>query len=74
MNTAHPEGCQKKHFYSLAETGWDSPELVFRNLPSPLSLSKGEELQIWNGEDWSNCYETNNNGSTCVDVYALYLY
>ncbi|XP_068672026.1 uncharacterized protein [Montipora foliosa] len=74
MNTAHPEECQKKHFYSFAGTGRKSPELVFRNLASPLSLSKGEELQIWNGEDWSNCYEENNNGSTCVDVYALYLY
>ena len=63
----------KKHCYSLKGFGHKSPELVLPNPPSPLSLSRGQELQIWYGQDWINCSEENNSGSTCVDVYAWYI-
>ena len=64
--------CQKPHFYSLGETGIKSPQLVFRNLSNPLFLSRGQELQIWYGQDLVGCSENNNTGTTCVDVYAWY--
>ena len=38
-------GCStKKHFYSLGETSHNSTVLVFRNLSSPLSVSRNQEL------------------------------
>jgi len=63
----------KKHFYSLEGTGHKSLELVFRDLPSPLSLSRNQELQIWYGQDLADFSEANNSGETCVDVYAWYI-
>ncbi|XP_015755374.1 PREDICTED: uncharacterized protein LOC107334920 [Acropora digitifera] len=65
--------CAKNHFYSIDRIHGKSLELVFRHLSSTLLLSRGEELQIWNGQDWSGCYEEDNTGQTCVDVYAWYV-
>ena len=61
-----------KHFYSLDGTSYKSPELVFRNLSNLLSVSRNQELQIWYGQDWKKCVESDNSGKTCVDVYAWY--
>ena len=64
--------CPKKHFYSLNGTTHTSPELVFRNRPRKVSVSRNQELQIWYGQDWIDCSQDDNNGTTCVDVYAWY--
>lgn len=68
-----PADCTKKHFYSIDGIHGKSLELEFRHLSSTLLLSTGDELQIWNGQDWSGCYENDNKGKTCVDVYAWYV-
>ena len=66
--------CVKKHFYNLEGTGHKSPELVFRDLASPLSLLRNQQLQIWYGQDWTDCsFESDNTGATCADVYAWYI-
>ena len=65
--------CAKKHFYSIDGIHDKSLELVFRHLSSTLLLSRDDQLQIWNGQDWSGCYEKDNQGETCVDVYAWYV-
>ena len=66
-------GCNKKiHFYSLSGTTHTSPELVLDDLTNNVSVSLNQELQIWYGQDWIDCSETENNGTTCVDVYAWY--
>ena len=62
----------EQHFYSINGTHHTSPELVYRVLPNPLSVSRDQELQIWYGQDWIHCSEDDNNGTTCVDVYAWY--
>ena len=62
----------EKHFYTLDGTSHTSAELVFRNLSNPLSVSRKQELQIWYGQDWIDCSESENSGKTCVDVYAWY--
>ena len=65
--------CHKKiHFYRLGGTSHTSPMLVFRDLPNQLSVSRNQELQIWYGQDWVDCWESDNRGKTCVDVYAWY--
>ena len=63
---------KKKQFYSLNGTSHTSPELVFSDLPKLLSVSRNQELQIWYGHDWIDCFENGNSGATCVDVYAWY--
>ena len=71
--SAEAECKYKNHFYSLNGTNHTSSELVFRDLPDPLSVSRNQELQIWYGQDWVDCSEQNNdNGKTCVDVFAWY--
>ena len=65
--------CQKPHFYSLEGIGIKSPQLVFHNLSNPLFLSRGQELQVWYGQDLVNCWDAFNTGTTCVDVYAWYI-
>ena len=72
VGASNPD-CAKKHFYSIDGIHGKSLELVFRHLSTTLLLSRGEELQIWNGQDWSGCYEGDNTGQTCVDVYAWYV-
>ena len=64
--------CTKNHFYRLSGTTHTSPELVFRDLPKKVSVSRNQELQIWYGQDWIDCSEGSNNGTTCVDAYAWY--
>ena len=62
----------KKFVYSLDGTSHSSPELVFRDLPNYLPVSRNQELQIWYGQDWVDCSEADNSGQTCVNVYAWY--
>jgi len=64
--------CTKNHYYRLDGTTHTSPELVFRDLPNNVSVSRNQELQIWYGQDWIDCADVDNNGTTCVDVYAWY--
>ena len=62
----------KNHFYSLKETTHTSPELVFGDLTTKVSVSRNQELQIWYGQDWIDCRDDGNNGTTCIDVYVWY--
>ena len=71
LETVPPEGV--KIIYNLEGTGHKSPELVFRTLSNPLSLSRNQELLIWYGQDWVDHSECNNSGQTCVDVFAWYI-
>ena len=68
--TGGPRTC--KYSYGIKGTGVNATELVFNELPSPISAFVGQEFQIWFGQDLANCTEYNNSGQTCVDVYALY--
>ena len=69
---ANADCSNKKVFYSLNGTTHTSPELVFGDLPNKVSVSRSQELQIWYGQDWRDCSEGGNSGTTCVDVYAWY--
>ena len=65
-------GCFKNHFYSLNGTNHTSPELVFGDLTNKVRVLRNQELQIWYGQDWMKCFELDNSGATCVDVYVWY--
>ena len=64
------KGCH--YSYKIEGVGVNETELRFNNLPSPISVSVGDEFQIWYGQDLNNCSEDNNSGQTCADVYAWY--
>ena len=63
-------GCDSP--YKIEGVGVNEPELRFNNLSSPISVSVGDEFQIWYVQDLINCSEDNNSGQTCADVYAWY--
>ena len=65
--------CGSRYYsYQIAGIGVSSSELVFNKLPTPLSVSIGQENQIWFGQGVKDCSEDNNAGQTCADVYAWY--
>ena len=64
------KGCH--YSYKIEGVGVNETELRFNNLPSPISVSVGDEFQIWYGQDLYYCSEDNNSGQTCADVYAWY--
>ena len=58
--------------YKIDGIDSNAMQLVFNNLPSPMSVTTGQEFQIWFGEDLRNWHEYDNSGETCADVYAWY--
>ena len=50
-----------------------SPELVLSFI-NPYSVSSGQELRLWYGEDLMNALEEDNGGRACVDIYGLYVW
>jgi len=49
-----------------------SPELVL-SFFNPYSVSPGQELRLWYGEDLMNALAEDNGGRACVDIYGLYV-
>ena len=50
-----------------------SPELVLSFFSHPHSVTSGQELRVWYGEDLMDSSEDNNDGRVCCDVYALFV-
>ena len=51
----------------------NSSKLVFNPLSPPLRVTAGDEYRVWYHEDFKNGPEADNDGHTCIDVYALYV-
>ena len=63
-----------KYSYKIEGMDVNSTELLFNHLPSPISVSNGQEFKVWYteallGKDYC---DRDNSGEICVDVYALY--
>ena len=66
------DGC-RFYSYKIDGVGVNSAELLSNKLPSPITVSPGQdEFHIWYGEALSNCDWWDNYGTACVDVYAWY--
>ena len=50
-----------------------SPELVLSVFSSPLSVTSGQELRLWYGEDLGNSGDSENDGTSCSDVFARFM-
>ena len=59
--------------YKLDGIGVNSSELLFNRLSTPLPVAVGQGFQIWFAEDMVDCYDENNSGQICVDIYAWYV-
>ena len=60
-------------WYTLPGYNPDSKEIVFKGFKNPLLLTSGQELRIWYSEDLQNDTKDDNGGTTCADVYAMYI-
>lgn len=69
-----PSQTDLKRFYTLHGIKSFSDKLTFYNLTIPLKVEIGQEFRVWYIEDFRNEFESNNNGKTCADVYALYVW
>lgn len=49
-----------------------SPEIILPRF-SPYQAAAGTTLRLWYGEDLVDFTESDNDGSVCCDVYALYV-
>ena len=47
-----------------------SAELVLSVFSSPLTITSGQVLRLWYGEDLVNSSESDNGGTSCCDVFA----
>ena len=65
--------CSNGLFYNLPWAYVNSPELLFDNFSPPLSVTIGQQFQIWHAEDLVNCLDFDNSGQTCARVYALFV-
>jgi len=50
-----------------------SPELVLSVFSSPLTVTSGQVLRLWYGEDLVNGSESDNDGTSCSDVFARFM-
>lgn len=59
-------------FTQLPGYNANSKFLVFTNYATPMFARRGQDLKIWYGEDLFDSFEGDNQGRTCVDVYAKF--
>ncbi|XP_068677142.1 uncharacterized protein [Montipora foliosa] len=58
-------------YYTLLGFDENSNEIVFDSTPTPLSVVAGQKFRIWYGEDLAGKAEDDNDGTSCIDVYAF---
>ena len=61
-------------FYRLSGIWSNSTELTFNSFTVPMRVSTGQEFRVWYSEDLKDVSEHDNEGETCMDIYALYVY
>ena len=66
-----PQNYQEKAYVLPGYLG-NSSELVFNILSPPLRVATGDEYRIWYNDDLVDKTKDDNDGVTCVDVYARY--
>ena len=50
-----------------------SPELILSVFSSPLTVTSGQVLRLWYGEDLVKGWEGDNDGTSCCDVFARFM-
>ena len=60
--------------YTLPGYTSSSPKLILTDFGNPKYLITNEKLRIWYGEDLKGSTEDDNHGSTCMDIYAYFIF
>ena len=60
--------------YSLPGYTSSSPKLILTDFGNPKYLITNEKLKIWYGEDLKDYYQNDNDGFTCMDIYAYFIF
>ena len=68
-----PPGNVQLPWYSSSLFDGASSELIFNRMNDPLYVNQDFKLIAWYGEDLINKDERENDGQTCVDVYAHFV-
>lgn len=68
-----PKEMDAQYKYRIEGYNSNSPEIIWKDFTNPSRLTSGQELRLWHGKDVMNKGEANNNGTSCTDVFALYL-
>ena len=68
-----PQHDYQEKAYDLPGYLGNSSELVFNMLSPPLRVATGDEYRIWYNDDLVDKKEGDNDGHTCVNVYARYV-
>ena len=50
-----------------------SPEIIWKDFTTPIRLASRQDLRLWHSNNLWGRSESNNNGTSCTDVFALYL-
>ena len=61
-------------WYTLPGYTSSSPMLILTDFGNPKYLIRNEKLRIWYGEDLKGSTESDNHGSTCMDIYAYFIF
>ena len=61
------------HKYKIKGYNSNSPEIIWKNFTTPIRFTSQQELRLWHGKDLVDKEEDYNNGTSCTDVFALYL-
>ena len=61
------------YLYQIEGYNSNSTEIIWKNFTNPIRLTSGQELRLWHGVDLVDKHEIDNNGTSCTDVFALYL-
>ena len=59
--------------YKIEGYNSKSSEIIWKNFTTPIRFTSQQELRLWHGKDLVGKDEGDNNGTSCTDVFALYL-
>ena len=59
--------------YKIKGYSSNSSEIIWKTFTTPIRFTSQQELHLWHGKDLVDKDEGDNNGTSCTDVFALYL-
>jgi len=59
--------------YKIEGYNSNSSEIIWKDFSSPIRLTSGQELRLWHSAHLMDNRESKNDGTSCSDVFALYL-
>ena len=68
-----PKVEESGHRYKIEGYNSNSSEIIWKNFATPIRFTSKQKLRLWHSKDLVGTGEGNNDGTSCTDIYALYL-